>query len=93
MALIDTEEAFMHGSFDKSGGTHHRVQRNWNIGFFALPVLLAITLIGLAIIQPAASNWISEAVQAEFAGSNLAPESAPTQVAQPATGIRNVNAN
>jgi hypothetical protein len=37
--------------------------------------------------QPTASNWISEAVQAEFVGTDFAP-GAPTQLAQPVRGIR-----
>jgi hypothetical protein len=79
----------MHGSFDRSGKSN--IQRSWSAGFFALPVLLAITLIGLAIVQPAASNWISEAVQAEFTGFNLPP--ALTQLARPADEIRTVRTN
>jgi len=67
-------------------------QASWNIGFFALPVLLVVVLIGLAITQPAASNWISEAVQAEFAGIDL-PAVAPTQLAQPGMQIRTVRAD
>jgi hypothetical protein len=46
----------------------------------------------LALAQPAASNWISEAVQAEFGGSNLTPEIAPAQLAKPAMQIRTVGA-
>ncbi|MGH9694544.1 MAG: hypothetical protein ACRD5Z_10405 [Bryobacteraceae bacterium] len=79
----------MHGSFDRPGESGHRMQRSWSVGFFAFPILLLIALIGLAIAQPAASNWISEAVQAEFGGR---PEIAPVQLAQPATKIRTVRA-
>jgi hypothetical protein len=56
-------------------------------------VLVVIALIGLAITQPAASNWISEAVQAEFAGTSFAPDLAPTQLAPPARETRTVRAN
>jgi hypothetical protein len=42
-----------------------------------------IALIGLAMIQPAAPAWISEAVQAEFVGPDLGPDMRPTQLAQP----------
>jgi hypothetical protein len=79
----------MHGSFDESGVSDGRTQRSWSIGFFALPVLIAVALVALAITQPSASNWISEAVQAEFAGT-LAPDLAPTQLARPAMQIRTV---
>jgi hypothetical protein len=85
-----TVEASMHGSIGRSGKTDDNP--TWNIGFFALPVLLVVALIGLAITQPAASNWISEAVRAEFAGIDL-PAVAPTQLAQPAMQIRTVRAN
>jgi hypothetical protein len=80
-------EAAMHGSFDRSGENANRTQRSWSIGFFALPVVLVIALIALAMTQPTASNWISEAVQAEFVGADFAP-GAPTQLAQPVRGIR-----
>jgi hypothetical protein len=85
-------EATMHGSFDRPGESGNRMQRSWSIGFFAFPILLVIALIGLAIAQPAASNWISEAVQAEFGGGNLTPDIAPVQLARPAMQIRTVRA-
>ncbi len=77
----------MHGSFDRSGENANHIQRSWSIGFFALPVLLVVALVALAMTQPAASNWISEAVQAEFVGADSAPV-APTQLAQPVRGVR-----
>jgi hypothetical protein len=77
-----TMEASMHGSFDRPGKSENRVQRSWSIEFFALPLLFAIALIGLVIAQPAASSWISEAVQAEFAGADLTPVT-PVQMAKP----------
>ena len=64
----------MHGTFDRSGESRNRFDRSWNVGLFAVPALLAIALVGLAMTQPAASNWISEAAQAEFAGAFMAPE-------------------
>ena len=82
----------MHGSFDRPGESGNRMQRSWSIGVFAFPTLLVIALIGLAIAQPAVSDWISEAVQAEFAGGNLTPEIAPVQLAKPAMQIRTVSA-
>jgi hypothetical protein len=86
-------EESMHGSLNRSGDDHDNIYKRWGIGIFALPVLLAMTLIGLAIFQPAASNWISEAVQAEFAPANTAPEPAPTQIARPAMEMRTVRTN
>jgi hypothetical protein len=85
-------EATMHGSFDRSGQSGDRTQRSWSIGFFAFPILLVIALIGLVIAQPAASRWISEAVQAEFGGGNLTPEIAPVQLAKPTMQVRSVRA-
>jgi hypothetical protein len=85
-------EATMHGSSDRSGQSGDRTQRSWGIGFFAFPILLVIALIGLVIAQPAASRWISEAVQAESGGGNLTPEIAPVQLAKPTMQIRTVRA-
>ena len=73
----------MHGSFDRPRKTEKAIYQRWGIGFLALPVLLATVLIALAFTQPSASNLISEAAQAEFANAYLAPEAAPTQIAQP----------
>ena len=69
----------MHGSFE----SNNRIDRGSGIGFLALPATLVIALIGLAMIQPAAPAWISEAVQAEFVGPDLGPEIRPTQLARP----------
>jgi hypothetical protein len=85
-------EATMHGSFDRPGQSGNRTQRSWSIGFFAFPILLVIALVGLALAQPAASKWISEAVQAEFGGGNSTPEIAPVQLAKPIMQIRTVRA-
>jgi hypothetical protein len=71
----------MHGSFERSGENASRIQRSWSLGFFALPVVLVIVLVALAMTQPTASNWISEAAQAEFVGTDVAPVT-PTQLAQ-----------
>ena len=57
----------------------------WNSSAIILVVNCAISLllIGLVISCPPASRWISEAVEAEFAGIVL-PDPAPTKIAQPA---------
>ena len=81
----------MHGSLDRSDESRNRTGRNWSIGFFALPVLVVIALVALVIFKPAASAWISDAVQAEFIGQN-SPDVAPTELAQPAMQIRTVKA-
>jgi hypothetical protein len=86
------EEASMHGSLDRSGKSNNRIDRGWAIGFFAVPVLLVIGLIGLAITHPVVSIWISDAVQAEFVGADVVPAVAPTQLARPGPVTRTVKA-
>jgi hypothetical protein len=82
----------MHGSLDKSGKSDRSLFERGRIGFLAFPVLLAAALIGLAIWEPAASRWISEAAQAELAGIYVMPEPAPTQLARPSMEVRTVRA-
>ena len=81
----------MHGSLDRSDENRNRTDRSWSIGFFVVPMLIVIALIALVMIKPAASIWISEAVQAEFVGPNSPV--APTELAQPAMQIRTVKAH
>jgi len=90
---IRTVEASMKGLFDKPGETINRIYQRWGIGIFALPLLLVIALVGLAMTPGAASNWISQATKAEFAGADYRPEAAPAQPAKPAIEIRTVKAN
>ena len=79
----------MHGSFDKSGKSESSSQP-WRIGFFAFPVILAVALIALVILEPAASKWISDATQAELAGIYVVPQTTPTQLARPSMEVRTV---
>jgi hypothetical protein len=90
---IRTVEAPMQGLLDKSGEAINRIYQRWGIGVFALPVLLAIALVGLAMTPRAATNWISQATEAEFAGANYRPEAAPALPARPAIEIKTVRAN
>ena len=83
----------MHGMFDRSGKTGKSVNRDSGLRLVAIPALLAVALIALAIVQPNASRWISEAVQAELAMTYPAPEAAPTRLAQPADNIRSARAD
>jgi hypothetical protein len=80
----------MQGLLDKSGGTIKRIYQRWGIGVFALPALLAIALVGLAMTPRAATNWISQAAEAEFAGTKYRPEANPAQPAKPVIEIRTV---
>jgi hypothetical protein len=87
-------EASMHGSFDQSPQDDQSIYRSWTIKLIALPVLALVALIAFAISHPETANWISEAAQAEFVGSDLVPDLAPpTQVARPANQIRTVLAH
>ena len=81
----------MHGQFNK-GNNDNSTFRKWGIGFLALPALLAVALFVLAIVQPK-SNWISDAVQAEFTGGSAMPEIAPAQLARPSMDFHTVQAN
>jgi hypothetical protein len=79
-------ETSMHGQFEKPGRSDRRVSRDTGVGFLILPIVIVIVLVVLAVIQPTGSNWIAEAVQAEFIGDTLAlPDQSPRQLAQPAT--------
>ena len=60
----------MHGTFEKSREVRdNNVRRSSGVGFLAVPVVIAVALVGLAITKPEVSTWIAEAAQAEFAGS------------------------
>ena len=83
----------MHGLFGKSGEIVSRIYQRWGIGIFALPVLVVIALVGLAMAPRDAPHWISEAAEAEFAGANYKSQTAPAQPAKPAIHIRTVKAN
>jgi hypothetical protein len=80
-------EATMHGSLDKPPRDDESSDRD--IKLMALPILVVIALVGLAISHPSASRWISEATQAEFVGVDFVPDLAPpTRLAQPANAVR-----
>ena len=84
----------MHGTFERPRETSDKsIRRSWDLGFLAIPTLIAVALVALMIAQPEASKWISEAAQAEFAGSVVTPDAAPTQLAQPAGEARTARAN
>jgi hypothetical protein len=86
-------EATMHGSLDRPPRDDQGSDRGWDIKLVALPILVVIALIGLAVSQPSASKWISDAAQAEFVGTDFVPNLAPpTRLAQPTNEIRTVKA-
>ena len=75
----------MHAPYDRPRKSH-RTEPKSGIGFFILPVVLAIVLLVLAMAHPKAPMWISQAVQAEFGGSGIA-EDMPSETAQPDMAI------
>jgi len=82
----------MHGSPEKPGNTEQNIYGSWGLRLWAIPAILLTALIGFVVSHPTASNWISQAVQAEFVGAEWTPDAAPTQTAKPATDIRTVKA-
>lgn len=84
----------MHGPFDKSPKGEPNIYQNWNMKLVAVPLLLAIALIGYAVSHPGVVKWVADGVQAEFAGSDAGPEPAalPKRVAQPSNQARTVTA-
>ena len=70
----------MHGSQGNSGSPNCRLSWNWTAVILTVHAVIFLTLVGLAVGYPGASEWISQAVQAEF----VTPTLAPTQLAQPA---------
>ena len=84
----------MHAPFDRRKSDQATEPRG-GVGFFILPVLMAIVLIALTIFHPKASLWISQAVQSEFGGSGIADDMPVETVQQPgmALPMRTVRAN
>jgi hypothetical protein len=88
-------EASMLVPFDRSNNNQSNmiqksIREKWGFGFIILPMVIAVVLIALAFIQPTASNWIAESVQAEFTGDVAMPAEAPTQIARPGMNMRTV---
>jgi len=82
----------MQGPVEKQRRGGKSAYRNWDLKLLALPVLLGVALIGFAVSHPGVSKWVSEAAQAEFAGTDV-PDLAPsTRFAQPTNEIRTVKA-
>ena len=72
----------MQGSLEKPGKVERNIYGSWGVRLLAIPVLLLTALIGFVVSNPAASDWISQVVQAEFAGTDRALDT--TQTAKPA---------
>ncbi|MGF6306595.1 hypothetical protein ABIB82_000742 [Bradyrhizobium sp. i1.8.4] len=88
----------MQGSFDNRQQDPESNYGSFSIKLVALPVLVIIALIGMLVSHPAAVKWISDAAQAEFAGTDAVDTDPSPRVAQPAptaqprNGIRTVKA-
>lgn len=84
----------MHGPFEKSPNGKPNIYQNWSMKLVALPLLLAIALIGYVVSHLEVAKWVADGVQAEFVDTSVAPDSAsPTRVAQPTNQARAVAAH
>ena len=82
----------MQRSPNDSNPSDRRFLWSWTAGILAAHGVILLVLIALVIRSPAASDWISQAVQAEFVG-NPPPVIVPTQIAQPSSRVRTVRAH
>jgi NADH:ubiquinone oxidoreductase subunit 6 (subunit J) len=81
----------MQRAFDRLDQQENRTQWKWTAGIAAAFGVIMFALVALTW-TPAASSWVSDAAQAELASSNVTPEQAPLQLAQPTKPIRTVRA-
>ena len=65
---------------------------SWTTGILLVHGIVLLVLVGLLTRYPAPSQWISQAVQAEFVG-DPPPVIAPMQLAEPGGQMRTVRAN
>ncbi len=77
----------MQGSLNDLSRSDRRFLWNWTAGILAIHGVILLVLAGILILNPVASEWISQAVQAEFVGSPP-PVVVPTQLAQPGGQVR-----
>lgn len=74
----------MHGPFDKSPKDEPNIYQSWSMKLVALPLLLAIALIGYVVSHPTVVKWVADGVQAEFAHTDIGPNDALSkQAGQP----------
>lgn len=84
----------MQGPVDKTPRGEPNIYQNWSMKLFALPLLLAIALIGYVVSHPGVTGWMAVGAQAEFVGADALPDLAPpTLVAQPTNQVRTVSAH
>ena len=84
----------MHGPFDKYSKGEPNIYQNWNMKLIAVPMLLAIALIGYVVSHPEIIKWVADGIQAEFADSDAGSGGAtpPKRVAQPSNQARTITA-
>jgi hypothetical protein len=81
-------EASMHDPFDESPKDQPNIYRSFSMKLVALPLLLAIALIGYVVSHPGVIKWMADGVQAGFIGVDVGPEGTPKRVAQPSDRAR-----
>jgi hypothetical protein len=69
----------MHKAFDGLNQQENRTQWKWTGAFAA--ACGVILLVALMSNSPTASNWVSDAAQAEFASSNVTSQQGSVQIA------------
>ena len=74
----------MQGSFDNRQQDLESNYGSFSMKLIALPALVIVALIGMLVSHPAAVKWISDAAQAEFAGTDAVDVDPLTKIAQPA---------
>jgi hypothetical protein len=82
----------MQKAFDRLDRQEHLIQWKWIAGIAVAFGAVMFALMALTWNLPTMTSWVSDAAQAEFAGSMM-PDLAPVQTAQPAKGFRTVRAN
>lgn len=83
----------MQRSRDKSGFADQRLPLNWTMTIIlTVHAVILLTLVGLAVGYPGASEWISAAVQAEFVNAGQ-PSVVAKQTEQPAARLATAKAN
>jgi hypothetical protein len=87
-----SQEATMQRSPNDLNPSDRRFLWNWTAGILTVHGIILLVLVSLVLSHPAASEWISQAVQAEFVG-NPPPVIVPTQIARPDGQMRTVRAD
>jgi hypothetical protein len=73
----------MQKAFDRLDRQEHLTQWKWIAGIAAAFAVVMFAMVALTWNSSTMTNWVSDAAQAEFAGSMM-PEQGPLQTAEPA---------